>query len=167
MRPMVIDQTWISLTSALTAMIASIAGPIVTLRVGRQQFRANVLSVNRQKWIETLRDGLADLVGQLQAASSFRHAVPLPSFTTFGSDPLILARVEALIRTAAKIELLLNPMEADHQRLQTHIVDAIAMLQKSQIDPDLKERIDHTVARILEAGQGTLKREWMRVKSGR
>ncbi len=164
---MVLDQTWISLTSALTALIASVAGPVVTLRVGRQQFRANVLSVNRQRWIETLRDALADLVGQLQAASSIRQATPLPSFASIGSDPVILARVEALIRTVAKIELLLNPLEADQQRLHKRMLDAIILLRGPAVEPDLKDRIDLAVTQITETAQVILKREWIRVKTGR
>jgi hypothetical protein len=49
------DPLLISLVSACTALVASVAGPLVTLAVARRQFNANVLSANRQKWIEALR----------------------------------------------------------------------------------------------------------------
>ena len=62
------DPLVISLVSAATALVASIAGPIVTLTVAKRQFNANVLSANRQKWIETLRDGLAELISLLATA---------------------------------------------------------------------------------------------------
>ena len=56
------DPILISLVSACTALVASIVGPLVTLSVARRQFKANVLSNNRQKWIETLRASIAELI---------------------------------------------------------------------------------------------------------
>src|SRR5688572_1568124 len=58
------DPQIVSLVSACTALIASIAGPLATLRVSRRQFNATVLSTGRQKWIESLRDLLADLMSR-------------------------------------------------------------------------------------------------------
>ena len=45
---MFIDPTWIAFISAGAALIASVSGPFVTMRVGQRQFKASVLSVNRQ-----------------------------------------------------------------------------------------------------------------------
>ena len=59
----------VSLVSACTALVASIAGPLATLRVSRRQFDATVLSTSRQKWIDALRDLLADLMSQLAGLS--------------------------------------------------------------------------------------------------
>ena len=62
------DPLLIGVISACTALVASIVGPIVTLSVARRQFNATVLSANRQRWIETLRDMLAELISLLVAA---------------------------------------------------------------------------------------------------
>jgi hypothetical protein len=62
------DSLLISLVSACTALVASVVGPVVTLAVAKRQFNANVLSANRQKWIETLRDMLAELISLLVSA---------------------------------------------------------------------------------------------------
>jgi hypothetical protein len=62
------DPLLISLVAAATALVASIAGPVVTLTVAKRQFNATVLSANRQKWIEELRDCLAELISLLVAA---------------------------------------------------------------------------------------------------
>jgi hypothetical protein len=59
----------ISVISAVTALIASILGPIVTLTVARRQFNANVLSSNRQKWIESFRDRLAEFIALMTSVS--------------------------------------------------------------------------------------------------
>ena len=68
-----INPYWITLIFACNAMIASIAGVFVHTRVARTQFNANVLSVNRQKWIETIRDLVASLNSQLLAAAAVRN----------------------------------------------------------------------------------------------
>jgi len=62
------DPVLISLISASTALVASVIGPFVTLTVAKRQFNATVLSANRQKWIETLRDSLAELASLLVTA---------------------------------------------------------------------------------------------------
>ena len=62
------DALLISVISACTELVASIAGPLVTLTVSLRQFNASVLSANRQKWIETLRDLLAEVIPLIVAA---------------------------------------------------------------------------------------------------
>ena len=57
-----------SLITATTALVASVMSPFVTLRVARRQFRANVISTNRQKWIDTFRDRLSELLSLMNAA---------------------------------------------------------------------------------------------------
>jgi hypothetical protein len=56
------------LLSACTALIATIVGPLVALTVARRQFIATAISGNRHKWIENLRDELAELISLLAAA---------------------------------------------------------------------------------------------------
>jgi hypothetical protein len=51
----------LGLPSACTALIATIVGPLVALSVARRQFIAPVVSGNRRRWIENLRNELADI----------------------------------------------------------------------------------------------------------
>lgn len=161
-----IDQTLISLISAGTALIASLAGPFVTLRVGRQQFKANVLSVNRQRWIETMRDALAGLIAQLQTAATVRQNNALLNRATLASDFQLLTRVEELARTIAKIDLLLNPFEEDHQRLRELMDKALDWLRADAVGPTLVDDMDAVANDVVRVAQGILKREWIRVKRG-
>ena len=98
-------------------MIASIAGAIVNTRVAKTQFNANGLSVNRQRWVETMRDLVTGLNSQLLAAAAVRQIVEEPIGTVIAQDCELLRRVENLLRTMSKIELMLNPLERDHQKL--------------------------------------------------
>ena len=68
-----INPQWITLVFACNAMIASIAGLFVNTRIAKTLFNATVLSVNRQKWIETMRDLVASLNSQLLAAAAVRQ----------------------------------------------------------------------------------------------
>ena len=161
-----IDQTWISLLSAGTALFASIAGPVVTLTVGRQQFRANVLSVNRQKWIETLRDAVASMVAQLRSATTVRQTLNHPTIALIAADSTLLNRVEELTRTSVKIELLLNPVEPEQMHFNRLLGRAINLLLTAELRPKLREEMDDIIAEMIGASQNILKREWMRVKQG-
>src|SRR5262249_28131551 len=98
----------VSLISASTALVASIIGPIVTLTVARRQYNATVVSSSRQKWIETLRDTLAELIALIRAALVVkskwkdkwdRGRGPLDA------DPAMLEKFEHIVLLRSKIEL--------------------------------------------------------------
>ncbi len=160
------DPLVLSFVSACTALAASIAGPIVTLRVARRQFNANVLSTNRQKWIETLRDMVAELISLIVSALVIRSA--WKSKWDKGRGPLredkaLLIKLERIVLVESKIRLLLNPNEADHQQLYQAIGTSIKRLKAEEsLDSDTEVDIE-TIARL---SQVILKREWQRVKRG-
>ena len=74
-----INPQWITLVFACNAMIASIAGAFVSTRIAKIEFKANVLSVNRQKWIESMRDLVASLNSQLLIAAALRQTLEEPT----------------------------------------------------------------------------------------
>jgi hypothetical protein len=160
------DPLILSLISACTALVASIAGPVVTLMVAKRQFSANVLSTNRQKWIDALREALAEMISLLVAAlvvkSNWRDAweggrAPL------ANDAALLDKVQRLVLAQSKIHLLINPNEADHQQLCTAIDGALLRL-RSEHSEDSETEAD--IQLITRLAQKILKREWQRVKRG-
>jgi hypothetical protein len=161
-----VNPQWITLVSALTAMIASIAGPLVNTRIATTEFKANVLSVNRQKWIDTLRDLIATLNSQFLIAAALRQTLAEPTGMVIARDPELLRRVENLLRTVAKIELMLNPLEQDHQQLNVLMKEGIDQLRLPSPDHDVEERIENLSRDIVQVSQTILKREWLRVKRG-
>jgi len=160
------DAFLIGLVSACTALVASIVGPIVTLTVAKRQFNATVLSANRQKWIESLRDTLAELLALLVAAivvkSNWRDKWERGR-GVLRADPALLEKVEHLVLAQSKIRLLLNPTEEDHQRLDQAIDTALKRLQAEELT-DLETEAD--IQNITKLAQSILKREWQRVKLG-
>ena len=160
------DPLILSLVSACTALVASIAGPIVTLAVARRQFNANVLSANRQKWIETLRDSVSELISILAAASVVRTTWKASWDRGLGAISArseLLDKVQRLVLVHAKIRLLLNPNEQDHQELH-QAIEAASLHLRSETWSESDTEAD--VEAITRLAQAILKREWQRVKLG-
>ena len=156
----------VSLVSASTALVASIIGPVVTLTVARRQYNATVISASRQKWIETLRDMLAELIALIRAALVVkskwkdkwdRGRGPL------NADPAMLEKFEHIVLSQSKIELLTNPTDADHHLLYEAIETAISRLRAEE---SLEAETRSDVQTITRLGQAILRREWQRVKVG-
>ena len=161
-----INPQWITLIFACNAMIASIASAFVNTRIAKTEFKANVLSVNRQKWIETMRDLVASLTAQLIAAAAVRCIVEEPTGVVIAQDHELLRRVETLLRTMSKTELMLNPLERDHQKLTALMKEAVDQLRSPLPEGGIEDRIEVISRGIIQVSQGILKQEWVRVKRG-
>ncbi len=160
------DSLLISLISACTALVASVVGPLVTLSVARRQFNANVLSANRQKWIEALRDLLAELISLLVAALVVKSRWKEnwdKGMGPIAADPEMLAKLERIVLVQWKIRLLINPTEADHQELYRTIETAF---ERIKAEDSRDSDSDADVENITRLAQAILKREWERVKRG-
>ena len=156
----------VSLVSACTALVASIIGPFITLTVARRQFNATVISTSRQKWMDTLRDTLAELIALVSAALVVkskwkdkwdRGRGPL------NADPAMLEKFEHIVLAQSKIDLLINPTNADHQLLSETIEKAISRLGAEE---SLESETQSDIQNITRLGQTILRREWLRVKIG-
>jgi hypothetical protein len=156
----------ISLVSAGTALVASVVGPVITLTVAQRQFNATVISANRQKWIETMRDTLAELIALIRAALVVKSKWKDKWDRGLGplnADPAMLDKFEHIVLAQSKIELLMNPIDGDHQRLYETIESAIERLRAEE---SLEAETLHDIRTITALGQAILKREWQRVKIG-
>ena len=156
----------VSLISACTALVASIVGPAIALAVARRQFNANVISSNRQKWIETLRDALSELIalisGALVVKSKWKENWDRGR-GAMNSDPALLKKFEHIVLAMSKVRLLINPTEPDHRRLYETIADAAERLRAEQ---SMDEETLRDIEVIAALAQAILKREWQRVKLG-
>lgn len=165
------DSALLSLISACTALVASIAGPFVTLAVAKRNFNATVISANRQKWIEAVRETLAELISLFVAAliikAKWKHQREKEKWDqgrgALASEPGLIDKVQRLVLAEAKIRLLLNPNEGDHQRLLQAIFTAVKRLQSEESH---EAETEGDVETITKLAQAILKREWLRVKHG-
>ena len=159
--------------SALVALVAVIVGPFITLKVAKKQIeatssvaekqietsksvadlqaRANVLSKNRQDWINSLR---LEIAGFMTSVS-----VVLPLLFSQKDSIEMYKLLSQMQLHFSRTKLLINPKEPDHAALVAKMND---MAQKVL-------SFDNTISGLNEElvvlAQSILKREWERVKS--
>ena len=156
----------LSLITAATALVASIMSPFVTLSVARRQFRANVISTNRQKWIETFRDRVSELVSLMNTA----QVVKRDSIESWqgGLGPVqaklgLTKKFERAYKALAEIRLMTNASDPEHRRLNDAVAAALAHLQHD----DLREgELTDSVEEVISLGRTIIRHEWRRVKRG-
>jgi hypothetical protein len=134
--------------AVLVSLLTAIVAPMVSLYVVRRQIRATVVSANRQKWIDNLRDALAEFLGI--------HLVAFHTRTLGDSD--ISTKIFNLQN---KILLLTNPNEADHAKLNEILRKMIdSSPNDARVDVwKLQEELVAVARRILKA-------EWIRARRG-
>jgi len=156
----------LNLITAATALVASVMSPLVTLSVARRQFRANVISTNRQKWIETFRDRVSELVSLMSTAQVIkRHSIEA---WRGGVGPVqakasLTKKFERAYKALTEISLLTNAADPEHQQLNDALAAALVHLQHDELrDSELAGSVEDVVA----LGRTIIRHEWGRVKRG-
>src|SRR5262249_29232062 len=156
------DALMVAFLTACTALIASVASPVVSMLVARRQIRASVISNNRERWVEQLRDSVAEYVGLLLSAAWARQTMELAQTLTIGGDEALLQVAERIVLTKNEILLMVNPSKGGHSEL-CEAVEASYLTLVADQRPDLtKLRADAEM--ITRVGRAVLRAEWARVK---
>lgn len=139
----------------------------MTLAISRRQFRINVMSANREKWIGTLRETTAEFIS-LAAAAAVQRAGPAgathPPHDRMREDPLLLPRFERLVLVRWNLRLLLNPTEPAHVRTARAADTIVDGLLAGTLDAaSLAPHADV----LASAAQVVIREAWQRVKQGR
>jgi hypothetical protein len=161
-----VDPTFISLISAATALVASIAGPAATLYIGRGQIRATVLSTNRQKWIDGFRDAVSAFCSQVAVAIQMRDSIIKEGRLALSGDATMLHEFEQLIYTFTKIRLMINPTEAQHGKLLDVMQALLVQIRTAPASVDMTEVAEAAIGEIVSTSQAMVRQEWLRVKRG-
>ncbi len=154
----------ISFVTACTALIAGVAGPIVSVFVARQQIRASVISNNRERWGEALRDSVAEYVALVLSVSLVRQTAGQSQHPFAVSEDTLRQTAERIVLVKNRIMLMTNPNEAGHSELCQAVEATYLALASGQPDSLTKMRADTET--ITRAGRAVLKAEWARVKRG-
>lgn len=147
-----------ALVSAITALVAVAVSPAVSIYIARRQIRASVVSTNRQKWIDQLRDQLAELITSINFLNLQRSLHHL-------SEAEWVERFQRAHFLESKISLLLNPKEPDHVALSKTIRLAVEAMLENEDNRDRSRILDY-IDSVVQQAQAILKREWERVKRG-
>jgi hypothetical protein len=148
------------MVTAITALVAVVVGPLLSIYVARKQINTEALSKNRQEWINKLRNELAELI------TIVMHVPPAYAANSINNQEAIAKHGE-LTEKVELVKLLLNPKESDHQELvrlitsaSIQVKDAINQRQGNAV------KLEEVAERVVKQAQIILKREWERVKKG-
>jgi hypothetical protein len=158
------DALTIAFVTACTALISAVVGPAVSYVVARRQIRASVISTNRERWTEALRDSVAEYVALLISASMVKLTIAQDPLKALGEDHALLQVFERTVLVKNKIMLLTNPNERRYMELCS-VVEATYQSLISD-DPQDLPKIHSASEAITRAAREVLKAEWIRVKRG-
>ena len=124
----------------------------------RKQANVSVLSNNRQAWINTLRDQIAEFIS---IGAQFHSG----DWSARGREAFD-DKFERLVFIESKIKLLLNPNEEDHTRLVSLLERARNTLGNHGADSEGRRFPEwaELYQEFVPLAQEILKREWERVK---
>lgn len=158
------DALTITFVTASTALMSAVGGPLVSYIIARRQIRASVISNNRERWIEALRDSIAEYVGLLLSASMIKQTVGKDPLKAVSEDHALLQIVERGVLVKNKIMLMANPNDSGYVALCELIEATYQSMVSDDAQPSEKMRSDAEA--ITRAGRDVLKAEWERVKRG-
>ena len=141
----------LTLRSQLTAISQQISTQTV---IAERTIKSQVISANRQQWINTLRDTISEFVSLVWmfSAALVTTEKPFPEF-------------QRLTQVRTKISLLLNPTEEDHKQLEDLLSKSIQQIAEEVKKGKVGEGFFDLRDQITVISQKILKREWERVKS--
>jgi hypothetical protein len=158
------DQLTITFITATSALVSGVAAPFVSLRVARRQIKATVISNNRERWTEALRDAIAEYIGLVASAAVIKRGSGGDIGETVRADGEFLRAAERMILVKSKILLMTNPDESRHGELCRSIEAVHTALMSNQ--PMTLQQWRPLLEAITLAGRAVLKAEWVRVKRG-
>jgi hypothetical protein len=158
------DALTVAFITACTTLIASVASPMVSMFVARQQIRASLISNNRERWVEALRDCVAEYVGLLLSLALVKQTTGAGQSLAIGTDGALLQAAERIVLAKNKIMLMLNPSKSSHAELRDAVEASYLALVSDEPASLTKLRADTET--ITRAGRAVLRAEWERVKRG-
>jgi hypothetical protein len=146
---------------AIAAAMISGLWSLVTLIISKDQ----KVSDFRQAWIDSLRQEVADYIGQVVALKTSWQVISRPGHTEEAAGKFLssnLERITAMEAQRIRVFLRLNPRE--HVDMLSALED-IARMTSSPKDLNGKVHLE-ACDKLERETQRILKQEWTRVKSG-
>ncbi|GIK81141.1 MAG: hypothetical protein KJZ73_11740 [Pseudorhodoplanes sp.] len=153
--------------SALTALAAVIIGPVVTYKIAKKQLFANVVSQNRIRWVEALREDIAAFV-----AAYARHITLFNQYADMSDDHekkiAIAKEKDAIDHEVSKrrmiLRLKLNPEEDSHAELLRLLDESILHAEQCAAGDRPTLTIREMARSVVTVSRKILKHEWDRAK---
>jgi hypothetical protein len=151
-----------AILSALAAVAALIISPLITFWTTRSQIRANLVSANRQAWINALRDDLSELFELVTWLFLLR-----PGTHSGEEGYKYVAERRSRIRLLKnRVRLRLNPTEDTSAALLSSIEKLHSLAHGGATGDDREVEFNDQMETAVANAQEILKSEWKRVKKG-
>ncbi len=139
----------------IITIFSSILIPVIigfiTYIIAKKQIANTGITQFRQQWISSLRDTLSVFISRAE-------------YTHVQQDQNEIKRTfRELVEAEFKIELLLNPLEDDHNKLVEKLREIRDLVYFFPND----ETLDNNIDELLQISKKVLKREWNVVKTGK
>ena len=158
------DAINVAFVTSCAALVSAAGGPLVSILVTSRQIRATLVSGNRERWTETLRDAIAEYVALVLSAAMLHEARQADPLAEMRDNPQLLQLVERVAQAKNRIELMVNPSEPGHRELAEPVEQAYRLLLEE--GGGSRRQVAGIVESITRAGRAVLKSEWARVKRG-
>ncbi|NTV66927.1 MAG: hypothetical protein HGB06_04460 [Chlorobaculum sp.] len=144
---------WISLIG--TILIPIIIG-FITYIIAKKQITNTGITQFRQQWINSLRDTLSLFIARVE-------------YTIIQEDKVkIKEAFREMVEAEYKAEMLLNPVEDDHNELVKKMREIRKMVYEDESEVSkIDDKIDDEIDELLSISKRVLKREWNVVKKGK
>jgi hypothetical protein len=179
----------LSIKTASAGIMAVIAG-LITIHNATNQLVAKVRSENRQKWIDDVRNSLAEAITYMYIFDPNAHTEDLSTVTEEEKNKkakLASEEKDKAERVRFRLELLMNPSEKDHRTIGYLLRKAYRVKKMERIDKSIEENLgslldqivdinalensicqikdyDKLISWLIRLSNATLKREWELVK---
>lgn len=150
-------EEYLPVISATTALLAVVVGPWIAYKVAILQIRSTVISTNRQAWIDSLREDVAEFANIVCVIGYHGQ------MTSVEDGHARIARIERASYYYQKICLRLNPMESSHLEFSRLLESLTSLALKSD---GAECQLAEAVAEVHSKAREILKNEWERVKRG-
>lgn len=158
-----IEVTTVAFVTSCAALVSAAGGPIVSIMVSSRQIHASLVSGNRERWLEALRDAIAEYCGLVLGVAAIREARAQDALSVLRESPELIQLAERLGQAKNRIALMINPGE----REQGELAGAIERVHRHLIgDFDSAREIASMADEVMRTGRAVLRSEWARVKRG-
>lgn len=151
-----------AILSAIAAVAALVISPFITFWTTRAQIRANLVSANRQAWINALRDDLSELFELVTWLFLLR-----PGTHSGEEGYKYVAERRSRIRLLKnRVRLRLNPNEATSTALLASIEKLHTLAHGGATTDERENEFNDQMESSVASAQEIMRAEWKRVKKG-
>jgi predicted RNA-binding protein with EMAP domain len=150
-----------TINSILAGLLGAFIALVVSYFTTKKRITADVAAQNRQSWINTLRNCVADLQALFMSLYEYKN---LPKMDDEKEVETKSKQLNKALQKYYKIHLLINPDEDDHKQLVSYFK---RLLDQYSYSSKYYDNISHLQKKITSISQSIFKREWERVKKGK